>query len=156
MHTEISNTSDVATLARTAALIRRRDGVQGFYRGASIPVLGSCFVGAAAFTTYGKIRPWLGNLMERNMGFPAILQTMIGGAAAGAAGATCSHPLHAVVSVRHQELEQRMRFEVVAGTPGRAVLRSVVREGGYAGLFHGLHLALLRAVPLNAVVFFRL
>lgn len=87
------------------------------------------------------------------VGAPAPLPTMIGGATAGAAGTMCAHPLNAIVGVRYEELEQGLKGAVITPIAGLDILKQKWRHGGLNNVFSGLRLALMRSMPLNAVVF---
>lgn len=144
-------------LTQTAALLMRRDGLSGFYRGATLPVLAGSFAGAAAFTSYHGLRQWL----QDCRGWGRRSSAVVCGAASGVMVSIAVAPLE-LATIRLQLAPPRPEALAARGVPwtqqfifraalllhGRPLfsVEETLRRRGWWALWTGLGPLMLREV----------
>jgi len=136
------------TFASSARATVQRDGVRGFYRGITVPVVsqplyvGASFAGLqAGYFLWDRHYQPSGIATESNA-TNAALRLAFGGALGGAACAVAVTPGERLKVL----LQTQGQGGAVTQTPLQTV-RSVVIAGGWSSLFVGLRATLLREVP---------
>lgn len=142
---------------KTAQLVYREEGLMGFYRGMSIPLITIGFVRAASFTIYSETREAFANnnILCRNSIVDAGLTGGTSGACSGALISFTSCPFE-LVKVRRQ-----LEFSIAA-TQGVALrappgtldaVREIIRNNGAGGLYIGFKLHFARDTLGTALYF---
>lgn len=132
---------DVKTITQIAREIVRIGGIKSLYTGFSIQLLRDVPFYTSFFGSYEFLKKYFKN----NTDLSDSMITMISGGFAGQIGWTCSIAPD-TVKTRIQISEKKLTISDVC--------RSIYRAHGFKGFFFGIEVALVRAFPANAALFF--
>jgi len=126
----------------------KKFGVRGLYAGLLPSVVANPICYGVRFLTYGKAQEAVGAIGVDN----AAAAQLIGGGISGMATWASAYPLDVVMS-KMQAQGAQVRFQ--EGSPrGMAWhVAEMYRSGGVRSFFKGIGPCLLRAFPVNAVIF---
>lgn len=150
---------------KCAQAVMREEGIQGFFRGVTIPLITITFVRTVSFSMYSTTRKW----MERKFGSRedhlarTALYGMIGGIASGTVISCFSAPFELVKVERQLEYLIATQRHQMSGSTGPLVFqprsgsqaaRDIFRtHGGMRGFYLGLRLHMLRDMSGTACYF---
>ncbi|XP_065891484.1 solute carrier family 25 member 36-A-like [Dysidea avara] len=126
--------------------IWRRDGFRGLYRGLTASYAGSLETGAY-FVVYERLKIYFANKQHSNL--PSYIDYFLAASAAKLTGVLLFYP--------HEVIRTRLRQDSFAGhRQYRSFVQTLLKvwsEERLAGLYGGMSLHLLRAVPNTAITF---
>ena len=125
-----------------------RQGLRGLYAGLLASCAANLISYGVRFYSYGKLVPALG---AAGLGLSERQAQLVGGGIAGVLTWASSYPLDVVMS----RMQAHAALSRHGGTfrPLRWHFCEILRESGPLGFFRGLGPCLLRAFPVNAVIF---
>lgn len=157
LKSRLQTTKTPITIPRLASMVYQEEGLIGFYRGLWIPLITISFVRATSFTIYSRTKEYFSchKILCQERLLDVALTGGLGGAMSGALISFTSAPFE-LVKIRRQleyiiAAKKGITFVKPPGT--REAVRDICRFNGFAGLYTGFRLHLLRDTAGTALYF---